>query len=70
MQTWLKYHLNLFLLALSFFSRLPMAKNLEYSPSKMRRASRYFPLVGWLLAVILILMYVGIQPMVGICSMS
>ena len=66
MQTWLKYHFNLFLLALSFFSRLPMAKNLEYSPSKMRRASRYFPLVGWLLAVILILMYVVIQPMVGI----
>jgi adenosylcobinamide-GDP ribazoletransferase len=66
MHTWLKYQLNLFLLALSFFSRLPMAKNIQYSPSKMRRASRYFPLVGWLLAIILIAIYVVVQPLVGI----
>jgi len=52
-----KYQLNLFLLALSFFSRLPMAKNIQYSPSKMRRATRYFPLVGWLLAAILATVY-------------
>ena len=66
MQTWLKYQLNLFLLALSFFSRLPMAKNIQYSPSKMGRSSRFFPLVGWLLAAILIGMYVVVQPLVGI----
>jgi adenosylcobinamide-GDP ribazoletransferase len=65
MQTWLKYQLNLFLLALSFFSRLPIVKNIQYSFSKMRRASRYFPLVGWLLAVILIGVYVVTQPLVG-----
>ena len=66
MQTCFRYHLNLFLLALSFFSRLPMTKSLEYSPSKMRRARRYFPLVGWLLAVILIAVYGITQPLVGI----
>lgn len=65
-QTWLKYHLNLFVLALSFFSRLPMAKNVQYSPSKMRRASRYFPLVGWLLAIILAVTYSIIAPVIGI----
>lgn len=65
MQTWLKYHLNLFLLALSFFSRLPMAKNIQYSPSKMRRASRYFPLVGWLLAAILAVVYSITVPLIG-----
>lgn len=42
-----------------------MAKNIEYSPSKMRRASRYFPLVGWLLAIILIAVYVVTQPLIG-----
>jgi adenosylcobinamide-GDP ribazoletransferase len=65
-QTWLKYHLNLFLLALSFFSRLPMAKNIQYSPSKMRRASAFFPLVGWLLALILSVVYIFAVPLVGV----
>jgi adenosylcobinamide-GDP ribazoletransferase len=65
---WLKYQLNLFLLALSFFSRLPMVKNMHYSASKMRRATCYFPLVGWLLAVILIIIYMFIQPLVGISA--
>ncbi|MEP2653746.1 MAG: adenosylcobinamide-GDP ribazoletransferase [Paraglaciecola sp.] len=65
MQLWLKYQLNLFLLALSFFSRLPMAKNLKYSPSKMRRSSRYFPMVGWLLASLLILLYHLVLPLLG-----
>ncbi|WP_293746153.1 adenosylcobinamide-GDP ribazoletransferase [uncultured Paraglaciecola sp.] len=66
MHTWLKYHLNLFCLALGFFSRLPMAKNIQYSPSKMRRATRYFPLVGWLLASLLSAVYWMIAPLVGI----
>jgi adenosylcobinamide-GDP ribazoletransferase len=65
MSTWLNYQLNLFLLALSFFSRLPMAKHIEYSPSKMRRAVRYFPLVGWLLATILVAVYSVTQPLIG-----
>jgi adenosylcobinamide-GDP ribazoletransferase len=65
MNTFLKYQLNLFLLALSFFSRLPMAKHIEYSPSKMRRAVRYFPLVGWILATILVAVYSITQPLVG-----
>lgn len=65
MSTWLTYQLNLFLLALSFFSRLPMLKKIQYSPSKMRRATRYFPLVGWLLAAILVAAYVVTQPLIG-----
>lgn len=60
-----KYQFNLFLLATSFFTRLPMAKNVVYSPSKMRRASQYFPLVGWLLALILVSFYSLIQPILG-----
>jgi adenosylcobinamide-GDP ribazoletransferase len=65
-QTCFKCQLNLFLLALSFFSRLPMCKNVKYSPSRMRSASCYFPLVGWLLATILIAIYMMVQPLVGI----
>lgn len=65
MFTWLKYQLNLFLLALSFFSRLPMAKNIQYSPNKMRRATRYFPLVGWVLAAVLAVIYSITAPVIG-----
>lgn len=66
MHRWFAYQLNLFLLALSFFSRLPMAKNIQYSPNKMRRAVRYFPLVGWGLAAILALVYAIAVPLIGI----
>jgi adenosylcobinamide-GDP ribazoletransferase len=65
MPTYFRYQLNLFLLALSFFSRLPMGKNVQYSPSKMRRANRYFPLVGWLLALILAAVYCVTVPLIG-----
>jgi cobalamin synthase len=34
MKTSFRYPLNLFLLALSFFSRLPVAKNIQYRQSK------------------------------------
>jgi adenosylcobinamide-GDP ribazoletransferase len=42
-----------------------MSKNIQYSPSKMRRASRYFPLVGWLLATILVAVYGVAKPLIG-----
>jgi adenosylcobinamide-GDP ribazoletransferase len=65
MPTYFRYQLNLFWLALSFFSRLPMSKNVLYSPSKMRRANSYFPLVGWLLALILAAVYCVTFPLIG-----
>ncbi|WP_155949210.1 adenosylcobinamide-GDP ribazoletransferase [Gayadomonas joobiniege] len=42
--------LNLFFLALGFFSRLPIPKNTKYSPELLNQANRYFTAVGWLLA--------------------
>lgn len=44
--------LNLFFLALGYFSRIPMPKWILYSPEKLNHASRYFTLVGWLLGLI------------------
>lgn len=43
---------NLFLLALGFFSRIPMPHNLPYSPEKLNRSSRYYTAVGWLLGAL------------------
>lgn len=39
-------HTELFLLALSFYTRLPTPQNLDYQ--KLPQASVYLPLVGWL----------------------
>ena len=62
----LAYHVNLFLLAVSFFSRLPVTSFVRYSPSKMRRASQYFPLVGWLLAGLLSIAFYLLSPVFGL----
>ncbi len=46
-----RHEINLFLLALGYFSRIPMPKWVSYSPEKLNHASRYFTLVGWLLGL-------------------
>ncbi|MDN4503080.1 adenosylcobinamide-GDP ribazoletransferase [Alteromonadaceae bacterium BrNp21-10] len=58
--------LNLFWLALSFFSRLPTPANLNYTPEKMHSAGTYFSLVGWLLAIIMVISYQLLVPFIGI----
>lgn len=44
--------LNLFFLALGFFSRIPMPHGIDYSPENLNRSSRYYTLVGWLLGAL------------------
>jgi len=48
----IKSELNLFFLALSFFSRIPTHKSMIYSPRLLNQANRYFSLVGLLLALL------------------
>jgi len=45
----LQYQVELFWLALGFFSRLPIPSNTPYSELRMNQAGRYFALVGLLL---------------------
>ncbi|WP_144392528.1 adenosylcobinamide-GDP ribazoletransferase [Pleionea sediminis] len=51
MRLLLKQETNLFWIALSFFTRLPVPKNLEFSQCNLNKASRYFSLVGWLVGI-------------------
>lgn len=44
-----KREINLFFLALGFFSRIPIPSWVTYSPENLNHASRYFTLVGWFL---------------------
>ncbi|WP_394151399.1 adenosylcobinamide-GDP ribazoletransferase [Vibrio maritimus] len=47
-----RYQWQLFCLAVSFFSRLPIPSNTPYSLERMNRAGRYFALVGLLLGAL------------------
>jgi adenosylcobinamide-GDP ribazoletransferase len=49
---------ELFLLALVFFSRIPVAKELPYSSGRMQKANRYFPLIGLLLGSLCGLLFI------------
>ncbi len=44
-----RYQVELFWLALSFFSRIPTPESTPYSEQRMNQAGRYFPLVGMFL---------------------
>ena len=53
-----KAQLNLFYLALSFFTRLPVPKTMIYSEVLLNKANRYFSLVGLVTGLLLTLIYV------------
>lgn len=56
-QATLRYQMELFLLAVSFFSRLPVPTDLPYSEERMSQAGRYFALVGVILGVLCALVF-------------
>ncbi|MGS0826340.1 adenosylcobinamide-GDP ribazoletransferase [Shewanella sp. 0m-8] len=56
MQAWQK-QLNLFFIAMGFFTRIPMPKWIEVDADKLNKASRYFGLIGLLVGVISALVY-------------
>lgn len=58
LQEKVKAQLNLFYLALSFFTRLPVPKTMHYSECLLNKANRYFSLVGLITGVLLALSYV------------
>lgn len=47
----LKQELKIFFAALMFFSRIPCPKWVDHSPEYLNKATRYFPLIGWILGV-------------------
>ncbi|MEW6990141.1 adenosylcobinamide-GDP ribazoletransferase [Colwelliaceae bacterium 6441] len=49
----IRYQWHLFCLAVMFFTRIPVAKNLPYSEKRMNQANRYFSLVGILIGAII-----------------
>ena len=44
----MKKELHIFFTALMFYTRIPCPKNIDHNPDYLNKASRYFPLVGWI----------------------
>ncbi len=51
------YQLRLFFIALQFFTRLPIPGWVGFQPEWLQRCTRYFPLVGWIVAWVSALVY-------------
>ena len=44
----MKKELHIFFTALMFYTRIPCPKNITHHPDYLNKASRYFPLIGWI----------------------
>ena len=53
MKSMIRYQWQIFWLALTFFSRIPMPSSLPYSEQRMNHAGRYFGLVGLIIGALL-----------------
>lgn len=49
--------MHLFVIALGFFTRIPLPGTTEFSQGRLNQASRYFPLVGWLIGLLCAAIY-------------
>lgn len=56
---------NYFRLALGFFTRIPMGRTVQYQPEFMHTCTRYFALIGWLLALLLVALVYLATPIWG-----
>ncbi|UQD56336.1 adenosylcobinamide-GDP ribazoletransferase [Flavobacterium sp. K5-23] len=43
----MKKELHIFFTALMFYTRIPCPKNIDHNPDYLNKASRYFPVIGW-----------------------
>lgn len=48
----MKKELHIFFTAMMFYTRIPCPKNIDHNPDYLNRASRYFPLIGWIVGAV------------------
>lgn len=60
-----KHEMNLVFNALSFFSRIPVPKNVRYSGQSLSQCVAYFPLVGWIVGLVSAGLIVLLMPILG-----
>ena len=59
MASWLRAHLRLLLLAVQFYTRLPVPAWVGYSDELLNQATVYFPLIGWLVGGVAASVFAG-----------
>lgn len=53
----MKKQIHIFFTALMFYTQIPCPKNIDHNPDYLNKASRYFPLVGWIVGGISFVFY-------------
>jgi adenosylcobinamide-GDP ribazoletransferase len=48
----MREEIKIFFTALMFYTRIPCPKNIDHSPEYINKATRYFPLIGWIVGAI------------------
>ena len=48
----MKEEIRIFFTALMFYTRIPCPENIDHSPDYINKATRYFPLIGWIVGAI------------------
>ncbi|SDY58760.1 adenosylcobinamide-GDP ribazoletransferase [Hymenobacter psychrophilus] len=59
MNSLLRHHLRLLLLAVQFYTRLPIPAWVGYSDELLNKATIYFPVIGWLVGGVAAAVYAG-----------
>ena len=55
----MKKEIAIFFTAVMFYTRIPCPKNITHNPDYLNRATRYFPLIGWIVGAISGLIFYG-----------
>lgn len=53
----MKKELHIFFTALMFYTRIPCPKMMDHNPDYLNKASRYFPLIGWIVGGVSFVVY-------------
>ncbi|MDR7211387.1 adenosylcobinamide-GDP ribazoletransferase [Flavobacterium piscis] len=53
----MKKELHIFFTSLMFYTRIPCPKNIGHNPDYLNKATRYFPLIGWIVGSISFLVF-------------
>lgn len=53
----MKKEITIFFTSLMFYTRIPCPKNIDHSPDYLNKATRYFPLIGWIIGILSFLIY-------------
>jgi adenosylcobinamide-GDP ribazoletransferase len=53
----MKEEVKIFFTALMFYTRIPCPKNIDHHPDYINKATRYFPLIGWIVGLISFVTY-------------